>query len=127
MAVTFAALTAAAWGVSSAPAPAVASSVTSTAGDAPDKNGYLLTPDPYDKELWSRATGKIYRTGFGAVTCSGSVIRSKHRNLVLTAPHRVYDQAKKQWKGDDDFVFVPARGMDPKARDKPVNWEKYGA
>ncbi|MFJ9591061.1 trypsin-like serine peptidase [Streptomyces acidicola] len=86
-----------------------------------------LTLDPYDKELWSRATGKIYRTGFGAGTCSGSVIRSKHRNLVLTAAHCVYDQAKKQWKGDDDFVFVPARGMDPKARDKPVNWEKCGA
>ncbi|WP_143658479.1 trypsin-like serine peptidase [Embleya scabrispora] len=95
--------------------------------DAPDENGYQLTADPYGGATWSRVTGKMFVIDdASAQACSGAVIRSTHRNLVLTAAHCVYDQKTRKWKGADELSFVPARGEDSTGRNKPVDQEKYG-
>jgi V8-like Glu-specific endopeptidase len=66
------------------------------------------TAQPADSSTYpGRTHGKVFFTipGFGDFLCSGTVVRSGGRNLVLTAGHCVYDDISRQFA--TNWMFAP--------------------
>jgi hypothetical protein len=77
-----------------------------TSADAPQRP--RRTASPADSSTYpGRTHGKVFLTipGFGDFLCSGTVVRSGGRNLVLTAGHCVYDDISGQFA--TNWMFAP--------------------
>jgi hypothetical protein len=73
-----------------------------------------------------RVHGKIfYKVGGTEYVCSGTVIESRGRNVVLTAGHCVYDHEANTGAGDyaNEMIFVPAYEEDGV---QPPDEQPYG-
>ncbi len=93
--------------------PATVPSPAAAAFDLPDfggatasaGGGTFIPGDPSARPL--RAHGKVFfRLGDQEYVCSGTVVSSKGRNVVMTAGHCVYDRETSSYASE--LVFVPA-------------------